>query len=244
MIGLSKSEIKPPKGGFIVRSYLAISIFFVKLISMKPINARTKIIILLAVLIALIALFGVFYLKNGENVSQPEESNNVPQPEESSSPEESSYEEYLQQGIQYESTNELDKAIDAYQKAAQAKPEAYIPYSNLGSIYERNKEFLKAEEAFKTALSIDPQSISVYRKLYELYRYDLKKPSHEMTPFFSDAFEKTNNDIDLMKLYAFYLEDVNDLESALIVWKAFLQAEPGNEIYAAKVKSLEARIVR
>jgi len=200
---------------------------------MKPINTRTKIIILLAILIALTALFGVFYLKKEGNVSQPEES---------SLPEELSYEEYLQQGIQYESANELDKAIAAYQKAAQAKPDSYVSYSNLGSIYEHNKEFSKAEEAFKRALSIDPQSVSVYRKLYELYRYDLQKPRHEMMPFFSDAFEKTNNDIDLMKLYAFYLEDVNDLESALIVWKAFLQTEPDNEIYAAKVKSLEEKI--
>jgi len=196
---------------------------------------KTKIIILSTVLIALIALFGVFYLKKGGNVIQPEES---------PSPAGTSYEEYLQQGIQYESTNELDKAIAAYQKAAQANPESYVPYSNIGSIYERNKEFIKAEEAFKTALSIDPQSISVYRKLYDLYRYDFKKLPPEMMLFFSDALEKTNNDIDLTKLYAFYLENINDWESALIIWKAFLQTEPGNEIYAAKVKSLEARIVR
>ncbi len=205
---------------------------------------KPKIIILLAVLAALTALFGVFYLKNKGDVFQPEEPNNTSQPEKLPLPTETSYEEYLQQGIEYESRGELDKAINAYLKAAQAKPEAYVPYSNIGSIYEHNKEFAKAEEAFKTALSIDPQSLSVYRKLYELYRYDLEKPSQEMILFFKDALEKTNNDVDLTKLYAFYLEDANDFESALVIWKAFLQAEPGNELYTAKVKSLEERMAR
>ena len=195
---------------------------------------KLKTIILLAVLIALIVALW------GRRMSIRD----IRRPEIVSKPEETSYEEYLQQGIQYESAGELDKAIDVYQKAAQENPESYVPYSNIGSIYERNKDFVKAEEAFKQALSIDPQSISVYRKLYELYRYDLKKHTDKMTLFFSDALEKTNNDINLMKLYAFYLEDVNDFESAVSIWKAFLQTEPGNEVYATKVKSLEEKIAK
>ena len=201
---------------------------------MKPINAAEKYSLIL-LFMALIALFGVFYFKGGENVPQP----NVLQPEESDN---ISYEEYLQQGIQYESAGELDKAIDVYQKATKANPDSYVPYSNIGSIYRQNKEFYKAEGAFKTALSIAPQSVSVYRKLYELYRYDFKKYPDQMALFFSDALKQTNNDVDLMKLYAFYLEDINDLEPALAIWKAFLQAEPGNELYTAKIKSLETRI--
>jgi len=204
-------------------------------------NTKTKIIILSAVLIALIVLFGILVLRS-PNVFYLKGKGNIPQPKESPLPGES-YEEYLQQGIEYESANEIDKAIEAYKKAAQANPGSYVPYSNIGSIYERNKEFAKAEEAFKTALSIDPQSISAYRKLYELYRYDLEKSSQEIVLFFSDALEKTNNNVDLMKLYAFYLEDVNDLESVLAIWKAFLQTEPENEIYANKVKLLEAKII-
>lgn len=227
LIGLSKSEIKPPKGGFIFLY------FFVKLIGMK-----LKIIYVAMVLVVLVVLFGVFYSRSRE-VKVPIIDTTT---DNAVKPQESTYEEYLQQGIEYESTGELDKAIDAYKKAAQAKPKAYVPYSNLGSIYRQNKEFTKAEEAFKKALSISPQSVSIYRKLYELYRYDLKKHPQEMTLFFSNAFKQTNNDIDLMKLYAFYLEDINDPEPALAIWKAFLQAEPNNELYIQKVKSLEVKV--
>ena len=200
------------------------------------------------VFIALIAVVlvsaGVLFMKSGKVNAPITDTTTDNTTDTTVKPQEFSYEEYLQQGIQYESIGELDKAISAYQKAAQVKPEAYVPYSNIGSIYRQNKEFAKAEEAFKKALSIDPKSISVYRKLYELYRYDFRKHPNQMTLFFSDALKKTDNNIDLMKLYAFYLEDINDLEPALAIWKAFLQAEPNNELYVAKIKSLEARIAQ
>lgn len=209
---------------------------------------KSKIISILVVILLLLAVlyYWRFYAKKSINNAPIIPVRDISQPINTNSTElkKISYEEYLQQGINYESTSELDKAIGAYKKAAEVLPTAYVPYSNLGSIYEHNKEFSKAEEAFKTALSIDPQSVSVYRKLYELYRYDLKQNSQEITLFFKDALKQTNNSIDLTKLYASYLEDINNLESALIVWKAFLQAEPNNEIYAAKIKSLEEKIAR
>ena len=226
----------------VIISTCDISLFFVKLVVMRFINTKTEKYFLILLFVALITLFGIFYFKGGGSVLQPEESDSISQSEEVFLPEKTSYEEYLQQGIQYESAGELDKAIDAYQKAAKANPESYVPYSNIGSIYRQNKEFYKAEGAFRTALSIAPQSVSVYRKLYELYRYDFKKHPDQMALFFSDALKQTNNDVDLMKLYAFYLEDINDLFPALAIWKAFLQAEPNNELYTTKVKSLEERI--
>ncbi|MBM4401073.1 MAG: tetratricopeptide repeat protein, partial [Crenarchaeota archaeon] len=197
-------------------------------------NLRAKIIALLLILVFLAALI---FFKKEKRLFWPEQPNSSLPSEESPLPIGVSYETYLQQGIDYESIGQTEKAIDSYQKAAQAKPESYVPYSNIGSIYERNKEFAKAEESFKQALSIDPRSVSVYKKLYGLFRHGFGKNHEEMTLFFKDALEKTNNDVNLMKLYAFYLEDVNDYQSALILWKAFLQVEPDNELYLQKVRS-------
>lgn len=152
------------------------------------------------------------------------------------------YAEYLQQGIGYESAGELDRAVESYQKAAKIAPKEYVPYSNIGSIYEVKKDFARAEEFFKKALSIDPQALSVYRKLYDLYRYDFRKHPDFMMPFFADIIKTTNNNSDIIKLYAFYLEDINDPEPALTIWKAFLESEPNNQVYIDKIRSLEAKI--
>ncbi|OGY59094.1 MAG: hypothetical protein A3B23_01555 [Candidatus Colwellbacteria bacterium RIFCSPLOWO2_01_FULL_48_10] len=158
----------------------------------------------------------------------------------SSSPE-TTYAEYLQQGIDYESSGDLDKALASYEQAAKTSPKEYVPYSNIGSIYRNQKDFVKAEESFKKALAIDPQAVSVYRKLYDLYRYDFRKHPDFMMPFFADILKTTNNNFDVVKLYAFYLEDINDPEPALALWRAFLEVEPDNQVYIDKVKLLEAK---
>ena len=46
-----------------------------------------------------------------------------------------SYEEYLQQGINYETKGELNNAIISYKKASEISPKDYVPYSNIGSAY-------------------------------------------------------------------------------------------------------------
>jgi len=152
------------------------------------------------------------------------------------------YTEYLQQGMKYEQAGELDKAIDSYKNASKAAPKEYVPYSNLGTVYKNQKDFVKAEASFRKALEINPKALSVYNKLYELYRYDLRKHPDFLMPFFVAAVKATDNNIDMVKLYAFYLEDINDPQSALPIWQAFLKAEPNNEVYKAKIKSLEAKI--
>lgn len=177
-------------------------------------------IILPIVAILLVALFAVYYFS-------------VPK---------LTYAEYLQQGIEYESKGEMGKAIDSYEKAARRDPKQYVSYSNLGTIYQKQKDFTKAEVSFKKALEINPQAISVYKKIYDLYRYDFRKHPDFMMPFFAEIIKTTDNNIDIVKLYAFYLEDVNDPEPALAIWKAFSETEPNNEIYKAKIKTLEAKI--
>ena len=152
------------------------------------------------------------------------------------------YDEYLQQGINYETAGDLSRAIKSYEYAALVDKTAYIPYSNLGSIYMTLDEFERAEESFKRALSLDPQAVNVYRKLYDLYKYDLNKPQRFMRPFLADAIKATDNNIDIVKLYAFYLEEINDPVPALAIWKSFLEAEPGNKVYEDKIKKLEASI--
>jgi tetratricopeptide (TPR) repeat protein len=153
-----------------------------------------------------------------------------------------SYEECLQRGINFETKKDLDSALKEYELAASIKPDQYIPYSNMGGVYQQKKDFTKAEEAFKKALSLDPQAISVYQKLYDLYRYDLKKYPHEIMPFFAEAMQKTNNSMEIVRIYATYLYDVKDYEMALIMWEAMVKAYPDNELYQKRVEEIKAKI--
>mgnify|MGYP001567434996 CR=1 FL=1 len=153
-----------------------------------------------------------------------------------------SYDEYLQMGINYETKGELNNAIEAYKKAAKLSPKEYVPYSNIGSAYFSLKQFPEAETAFLKAIELTPNNVSVYTKLYDLYYHGLRRYPHQMNAFFEDAMRDTNNDINIVKLYASYLEEINDPESALPIWQSLLQVEPDNASYKAKIKALQKKI--
>ena len=52
----------------------------------------------------------------------------------------------------------------------------------------------------------------------------------------------TDNDISIVKLYASYLEEINDPQSALPIWESLLQLEPENASYKAKVEALQKKM--
>jgi len=153
------------------------------------------------------------------------------------------YEEYLQRGIKYESLGELSNAINSYQKAAEISPKDYVPYSNIGSAYYGLQKFPEAETAFLKALTLTPNNVSVYTKLYDLYFLGMRRSTEQMTGFFKDAMKNTNNSIDIVKLYASYLENISNFESALSVWQSLLEFEPDNLLYKTKIEALREKVL-
>jgi cytochrome c-type biogenesis protein CcmH/NrfG len=130
----------------------------------------------------------------------------------------------------------------SYQQASKLAPKDYVPYSDIGSAYFAMKKLPEAEKAFLKAIELEPNNVSVYTKLYDLYYHGLRRYPHEMNAFFADALKNTNNDINIVKLYAFYLEEINDPESALPIWQSLLNLEPNNAAYKAKVETLQKKI--
>jgi tetratricopeptide (TPR) repeat protein len=134
----------------------------------------------------------------------------------------------IQLGLNYESLGLVSRAIVAYEIAASKNPNFYIPYSNLGSIYRRLKDYTKAEEFFKKAISITPNNPSVYTKLIEMRWLDQRGAPHEVDPIFQQAFKDTNYDQNIIRLYAYYGEKINDPLTAIAAWKSILQFDPNN----------------
>ena len=151
-----------------------------------------------------------------------------------------SYEEYLQQGIGLETRGELENAILSYQNASKVSPKSYVPHSNIGSAYFSMKKYPEAETALLKALELDPASVSVYTKLYDVYFIGMRRVT--LMGFFKDAIEKTGGNVSIIRLYASYLENIADLESALKIWESLLQVEPDNVLYKAKIEALQKKI--
>jgi len=150
------------------------------------------------------------------------------------------YSHYLQLAINHEALGEVGRAIEANKKAIKESSNSYVPYANIGSLYRSIGELTRAEEFYKKALEINPGNLNVFRNLFEIYRYDLKMPPHELQPIFVQAITDSGNNLDFVRLYAFYLEDINDPVNAVIVLKGLLEIDPENETIKAKIAELEA----
>ena len=175
------------------------------------------------VVILLIILGGFFYFKSNTKPAL-------------------TYDEYLQEGINFETKGDLKSAIASYEKASEVSPTDYVPYSNIGSAYYAEGDYVKAETAFLKALELSPNNVSVYTKLYEVYFKGLKRNLDEMNAFFTDAMKNTNNDINIVRLYASYLEEIGQFKLALPIWEGLLKVEPGNTAYKVKIDALKKRI--
>lgn len=205
--------------------------------------------IILAIILILV-IGGIYYKKYKSNPSLDlpfsGEENNVPpdKGEDKGVVSEPilTYEQYLQQGINLETKGEFLKAVDSYKKASELSPTEYVPYSNAGSVYYNLKKYTEAEDHFLKALELSPSSVSVYTKLYEVYFYGMKRNKEQMTAFFQDALKNTNNDINIVRMYAIYLEEIAQYESALAIWQSLLKFEPDNASYKAKVEALQKKI--
>lgn len=151
------------------------------------------------------------------------------------------YSYYLQKGVDYHGQEQHDLAIQAFKKALQFEPNSFVPTLNIGTSYGKKGNFKMAEEYFKKAAVLEPAEFVIYYKLFELYFYDLRKNPGEMEPFFKDAIVKTNNNINVFKIYGRYLEEINDPENALIIWKEILKLDPQNQLYLGHIKELEQK---
>lgn len=152
------------------------------------------------------------------------------------------YSHYLQKGVNYHGKEQHDLAIAAFKKALEFQPNSFVPTLNIGTSYGKKGDFKMAEEYFKKAAVLEPAEFVIYYKLFELYFYDLKKNPGEMDLFFKDAIAKTNNNINVFKVYGRYLEEINDPENALVIWKEILKLDPQNKLYQDKVKELEQKL--
>lgn len=72
---------------------------------------------------------------------------------------------YRNQGFQYQSAGDFERALSFYQKASQLDPAYAVVYNDLGVVYESKGLPEKAEDSYLKAVHIDPYYLSAYSNL-------------------------------------------------------------------------------
>jgi tetratricopeptide (TPR) repeat protein len=123
-------------------------------------------------------------------------------------------------GSQYSLKGEYDKAIEAFSKAIELKPDFVAAYNNRGIAYYRKGQFDKAIENYNKAIALDPNNADIY------YNRGL---AYERKEQFDKAIENYNKAIAL---------DPNDIVMCFQLGQAYYLSEMYNETIETLTKCL------
>lgn len=146
---------------------------------------------------------------------------------------------YMHIGFQYYGLGKLTLAEEAYKKAAGFDPRNYNAYTALYTLYLETGENDKALQAIQKAIELAPEKPDVWRKLIELKRDKLGASSEELNGIFQEAIQKTSEHVDIIKLYAQFLENVGQYQKAWELWNVLHNHYPQEEIYQREMDRLE-----
>ena len=134
---------------------------------------------------------------------------------------------------------DLKGALEAYTIAVNINPTNLEVWTGLYFVYRDRGDFDSAEDSVKKAVKFNPEDWNMWRNYIELEQYQFKVSKDELDKIYKQALEGTKNNLNIVTLYAQFLEANDDLLSALNYWKIALQQEPDNSIYKSEISRLE-----
>ena len=79
---------------------------------------------------------------------------------------------FYKQGKEAEDDNDMDAALELYNKSIEADPVYTPPYIKIANIYIERLQYADAERILKKAIEIDPDCYEAYRRLSKVYRIE------------------------------------------------------------------------
>ncbi len=149
------------------------------------------------------------------------------------------YSGYLGVANTYRQLGDFTKALDAYEILLDKYPNDFLAWHNLGVLYEDMNQYLEAAKAYKKSINSKPVESMAYMKLADLYVKFSNNPEMAQDVY-EEGIANTNDDIQLLKFYAIYLEEVlKDNQKAISIWQKVLDKEPDNQDVKTRISDLE-----
>lgn len=146
--------------------------------------------------------------------------------------------QYQELGVHYEALGYLGRAASSFERAQKEGGPSTELFVNLARVHQEMSFFNKAVNFYRSAIDRDPGRVNLYQKLAELYFYDLKD-AERARGVYIEGLGKTDNNLDLMKLFANFLELSGDRHEAYIYWDAVLQKDRQNKTVEAHLKEFD-----
>ncbi len=149
------------------------------------------------------------------------------------------YSGYLGVANTYRQLGDFSKSLDAYSVVIDKYPNDFLVWHNLGVLHEDMQQYLEAARAYSRSIDNKPVESMAYLKLADLYvRYS--NDSSKAQEVYEEAVVNTEENIQVLKFYAAYLEDVlQDNQEAVIIWNKVLEKDPNNQDIKDRILDLQ-----
>ena len=104
------------------------------------------------------------------------------------------------------------------------------PYNELYVINFARTDYFSAEQNLKQATKINPANTQAWRWYFELAEGYLGYSKDQLNSLYKEALEKSSQNVDIITLYAVYLEKNNDLVGAVTQWKKAIEINPAGQV--------------
>ena len=139
---------------------------------------------------------------------------------------------------------DYEGAVEAFRMAQNANPQDPGYARNLGIVYGYLNNYEAAEQAFMRAYALAPKNPEYWLEIGDLYNYNKIDNREKARKFYEDALQKTDNNPDVLRIYANYLENVekNYPEAIKYVQKLMEKDERNRVAYLKRIEELKEKI--
>lgn len=138
---------------------------------------------------------------------------------------------------------QLSLAKEALENAIKLNGSRVSAYVLMEQVKVNMTDYNGARESILKAIAIRPESADIWKKYIQLEIDHFSADNNTITTLYSDAINKTNNSIDIITVYASWLEGAGNLQAAKEYWLKAIEVNPKNKpAYDAEIKRLDEKL--
>jgi tetratricopeptide (TPR) repeat protein len=153
------------------------------------------------------------------------------------------YDRYLYKGFQLQALGRLYEAYEQYEKARELKPDMANAYLSISLVLLEMNDNKGAAESIKKAIELRPDSADYWKRYILIEKEKFNASNDKLNDLYVQALNKTGENIDMITVYAQFLEEIGNLQPAKEYWQKAIEANPDRKaLYQTEIKRVEEKM--
>lgn len=146
----------------------------------------------------------------------------------------------MQIGFEQYALGEYAKARSSYLEANKLMPTNPTAFAELYVVESAMGDYENAKRHLQKAIEINPSNAQYWRWIITLRADAFQDSPEELKKYYLDGLEKTRDHVDIVTMYAQFLEKQGDVVSAVAQWKKAIELNPDQkDVYQAEIVRIQ-----